>query len=85
MKGRLESGEIEKEVSRLVDGESWWVGRKVSKEQGTEVCIQRRQVRMEREGRLESREIEKGVVRLVDGESWWVGRKVSKVVDREEG
>ena len=48
MKGRLESGEIEK-VVRLVDGESWWVGRKVSKEQGTEVCIQRRQVRMERE------------------------------------
>lgn len=49
VKGRLERGEIEKEVVRLVDGESWWVGRKVSKEQGTEVCIQRRQVRMERE------------------------------------
>lgn len=49
MKARLESGEIEKEVVRLVDGESWWVGRKVFKEQGTEVCIQRRQVRMERE------------------------------------
>ena len=30
VKGRLESGEIEKEVVRLVDGESWWVGRKVS-------------------------------------------------------
>ena len=49
VKGRLESGEIEKEVVRLVDGESWWVGRKVSKEQGTEVCIQRRQERMEHE------------------------------------
>ena len=31
MKGRSESGEIEKGVVRLVDGESWWVVRKVSK------------------------------------------------------
>ena len=31
MKGRLESGEIEKGVVRLVDEESWLVGRKVSK------------------------------------------------------
>ena len=49
MKGRLESGEIEKKVVRLVDGESCWIGKKVSKEQGTEVCIQRRQERMEHE------------------------------------
>ena len=30
MKGRSESGEIEKGVVRLVDGESWWIGRRGS-------------------------------------------------------